>query len=262
MARNMKAKKHLGQHFLTSKKALQSIVNAAHIQENETVLEIGPGEGMLTRALLDAGARVVAIETDADMVAVLQKTCEKEITEEKLVLVHDDVLKTRIDAHISEEYKLVANIPYYITGEILRRFLSSAVQPESMTLLVQKEVAERIARSKKETVLSLSVKCYGMPRYVETVSARYFSPPPKVDSAIVHIANISKDFFTDFSEERFFKVIKAAFSSKRKKLINNLSAFGSKEQLEKVLLASGISKDARAEDISLDAWAAFVNNLS
>lgn len=264
----MRAKKHLGQHFLTSKKALNTIVETAELKKGETVLEIGPGEGVLTHELLKIGAHVIAVETDADMIQILTERFKDEIDNKQLELIHGDAL----DVTVNNSYKLVANIPYYITGEILRRFLSHKHQPESMTLLVQKEVAERIAclrrgrgrqaRSKKETILSLSVKCYGHPRYVQSVSARYFNPPPKVDSAIIHIDGISKAFFTDFSEERFFKVVKAGFSSKRKKLINNLSSFGSKESLESKLLTAGISKDARAEDVTLEMWATLIKHLS
>ena len=248
------------------------IVDAAHLKKGETVLEIGPGKGVLTRALLDAGAKVVAVETDADMIAILEQEFKNEVTGKQLTLVHGNILNIPIDRYISGAYKLVANIPYYITGEILRSFLSRDLQPKSMVLLLQKEVAERIigipctslgTRSSKwkESVLSLSVKCYGTPRYVKTISARYFNPPPKVDSAIIHIDHISKDFFKDFSEEQFFEVVKAGFSSKRKKLINNLSSFGSKNELQEMLLQSGIPKDARAEDVPLDQWKVLVNNL-
>ncbi|PCI29809.1 ribosomal RNA small subunit methyltransferase A [Candidatus Kaiserbacteria bacterium] len=250
----MKAKKHLGQHFLTSKKALSDMIKAASVIKDDTVLEIGPGKGVLTTALLETGAKVIAIETDPDMMEVLNEKFPKEILSKQLTLIEGDILDLNIKNYVTGEYKLVANIPYYITGEILRRFLSSDYQPSSITVLVQKEVAERIAKSKKETILSLSIKAYGKPFYIATVPARYFTPKPKVDSAVLHIANISKDFFTELSEERFFKLIKAGFSSKRKKLINNLSAFGSKDFLEKTLTSLGLHTGLRAEDIRLEDW--------
>lgn len=255
----MKAKKHLGQHFLTSKAALRDILKAANLKKSDIALEIGPGKGVLTRALLDTGAKVVAIETDVDMVAVLSENFASEISSGQLILVESDILKIPLTTASFRnwgvsEYKVVANIPYYITGELVRRFLTAQLPPESMTLLVQKEVAERIAKSKKETVLSLSVKAYGHPRYVSTVSARYFSPPPKVDSAILHIDTISSDFFSDVKEERFFKVVKSGFSSKRKKLVNNLSSFGSKEEIKKVLSGLGLNESVRAEDVHLEEW--------
>lgn len=257
----MKAKKHLGQHFLTSKSALRDMLTAADVKSSDTVLEIGPGKGVLTRALLKTGANVVAVETDEDMLKVLNETFAIEINSKQLILVHADILSVSVNRYISGEYKIVANIPYYITGVVIKKFLTSPTQPTGMTLLLQKEVAERIAKSKKETVLSLSVKAYGPPRYVATVPARYFNPPPKVDSAILHIAHISKTFFENFSEERFFKVVKAGFSSKRKKLINNLSAFGSKEKLEKVLKGVGLHENLRAEDVSLEEWQKLVQTL-
>ncbi len=257
----MKAKKHLGQHFLTSKAALRDMLAAAAVKKNDTILEIGPGKGVLTRALLDTGAKVVAVETDEDMLHTLNETFSDEIDSKQLILVHDDILHVSVNRYISEEYKIVANIPYYITGVVIKEFLTSKTQPTSMTLLLQKEVAGRIAKNKKETVLSLSVKAYGLPRYVATVPSRYFNPPPKVDSAILHISNISKTFFEDLSEENFFKVVKAGFSSKRKKLINNLSVFGSKEKLEKVLKGLGLHENLRAEDISLEEWGKLANEL-
>ena len=195
------------------------------------------------------------------MITVLNETFATEISSGQLTIVHADVLNVRIQDVVPGEYKLVANIPYYITGEIIRRFLTSSHQPACMTLLVQKEVAERIARSTKETVLSLSVKVYGAPRYVTTVPARYFSPPPKVDSAVVHIADISRRFFDGIREDKFFKVVKAGFSSKRKKLVNNLSPFGTKESLISILQGMGLNENARPEDVRLDDWREIVRSL-
>lgn len=251
----MKAKKHLGQHFLTSKQALRDLLHSAAVTKGDSVLEIGPGKGVLTQALLGAGANVIAVETDEELVAELQE----QLHSDHLHLIHEDALDiTLSDSFFNQfntsSYKVIANIPYYITGELLRRFLTAEKQPESVTVLIQKEVAERIARSKKESILSLSVKAYGVPRYVSSVPARYFNPAPQVDSAILHVAHISRSFFDTITEERFFKVVKAGFASKRKKLINNLSTFGSKEKLQKAFVAAGISPDARAEDIPLATW--------
>lgn len=248
----MRAKKHLGQHFLTSKAVLRDMIAAANVGKSDTVLEIGPGKGVLTNALLKTGATVIAIETDQDMIDVLNEKFVDAITKKQLILIKGDVLDTPLS--IETEYKLIANIPYYITGEIIRRFLSSENHPISMTLLVQKEVGERIARSTKETILSLSVKVYGGVRYVTTVPSRYFSPAPKVDSAVVHISDISKKSFEFITEEHFFKVVKAGFASKRKQLVNNLSAFGSKEKIVKTLSELGLHKNVRAEDVGLTDW--------
>ncbi len=258
----MRAKKHLGQHFLNSRAALTTLVETAAIDPRDTIVEVGPGTGVLTRALLATGARVCAVEADADMCRVLEETFNAEIASGQLVLVHEDIRTVQLrDIIGTVAYKVVANIPYYITGEIIRSFLTAAHQPISMTLLMQKEVAERIARSKKESVLSLSVKAYGAPRYCMHVPRRYFKPPPQVDSAILHIANISRTFFDTVSEERFFKFIKAGFASKRKKLINNLSGFGAREALMRAFDRSGLSHDARAEELSLEQWRALIGEL-
>lgn len=263
------AKKHLGQHFLTSKKALREMLDAGNVTKHDTVLEIGPGKGVLTRALLDTGARVVVVETDKGMLPILEETFASECTTKQLTIVHEDILEVSLTTtnlsktpfNICGEYKVIANIPYYITGEIIRRFLVAENQPQTMVLLVQKEVAERIAKSKKESVLSLSVKAYGQPRYVSTVAARYFNPPPKVDSAVLAISNISKKFFEEITEERFFKVVKSGFSSKRKKLTNNLSSFGSKQHLETTLSRLGLNENLRAEDVSLEEWVSLAREL-
>lgn len=250
----MKAKKHLGQHFLTSKAVLQDMLSAARVMPSDTILEVGPGKGVLTQALLETGATVVAIETDTDMIEILEEKFDEYIANKKLTVVHEDVLNLSVHSFITGDYKLVANIPYYITGEIIRRFLSSEKPPLCMTLLVQKEVAHRIARDSKESVLSISVKVFGQPRYVTTVAARYFNPAPKVDSAVLHIENISKNFFNEISEDHFFKVVKSGFSSKRKKLVNNLASFGSKEKILDTLKNVGLNENVRAEEISPDQW--------
>lgn len=251
----MRAKKSLGQHFLKSRKVIADMVSAANVKESDSVLEIGPGKGVLTEALLSTGAKVFAVEKDEALAETLKEKFEEEIKSGALKLVEGDIL-TAAPAYWSGggAYKIVANIPYYITGEFLKKFLSAKNQPESMTLLVQKEVAERIARSKKESILSLSVKAYGTPRYVQTVRAREFSPPPKIDSAILHIGNISKDFFADMNEEKFFELVKAGFIHKRKLLARNLESITRMENITQAFVACSISEKARAEDLALASW--------
>jgi 16S rRNA (adenine1518-N6/adenine1519-N6)-dimethyltransferase len=163
-------------------------------------------------------------------------------------------LRNDVDSvDLSGGYVLAANIPYYITGEIIRQFLTAQTQPRTMALLIQKEVAKRIT-STKESILSLSVKAYGTPRIVEKVSRTQFSPPPSVDSAILAVTNISKDFFIDISEDSFFTVVRAGFASKRKFTANNLSVVFDKEKVRSAMLSLSISEKARAEDISLAQW--------
>lgn len=230
------------------------MVTASGASPSDTVLEIGPGRGALTRALLESGARVIAVETDASLISVLAETFPDAITNRTLTLIHADIRTWDQKEVRRKPYKLVANIPYYITGEIVRMFLEAEHQPTSMTLLVQKEVAERmVARDGKESVLSLSVQAYGTPCYVGKVPARDFSPAPKVDSAIIHIRDISKTFFIDCTEKQFFTAIKAGFSSKRKKAVNNLSNLSDKKEVVSILSALGLT-EARPETIHIKQW--------
>lgn len=253
----MEAKKFLGQHFLTSEAAVAAMVSAGEVTEKDTVVEIGPGKGVLTRALLDTGATVIAIEKDTDLIPELRKRFQKEIEAGKLVLQEQDV---REFVPPTGQYKLIANIPYYITGDIIRQFLGSENGPSIMVLLMQKEVARRIvANDKKESVLSLSVKAYGIPEYVQTVKAGSFMPKPKVDSAILKVSNISKNFFDTLAEKSFFTVIKQGFSEKRKQVINNL---GDKENARAALANAHLSETIRAEDIPLEKWKELATHLN
>jgi 16S rRNA (adenine1518-N6/adenine1519-N6)-dimethyltransferase len=254
-------KKSLGQHFLSSPHYLKLIADTAHISPGRQVLEVGPGEGALTAQLLARGAVVTAVEKDRRLIPLLQEKFAKEITEKKLILIEADILRLDISSHFSalpeggpQEYTLVANIPYYITGAILEKFLSAKHQPASMTLLVQKEVAERIARDKKESILSLSVKAYGTPRYIKTIPAGAFSPPPAVDSAILAIEDISRrNFIHAAQEKRFFELVRAGFAHKRKLLARNVETILGKGSAD-ILTSAGIPEAARAEDVGLERW--------
>ncbi|MEX0931493.1 MAG: 16S rRNA (adenine(1518)-N(6)/adenine(1519)-N(6))-dimethyltransferase RsmA [Candidatus Paceibacterota bacterium] len=250
------AKKSLGQHFLRSERALKKIIEVSSASANDTVLEIGPGEGVLTDELLKTGARVVAVEKDDSLIPFLEKKFEKEIAEKKLTLIHGDALTLAVDEVCEQGYLLVANIPYYITGAILRKYLAGSVQPKCAVLLVQKEVAERIvARDKKESILSLSVKVFGVPAYIETVKAGSFSPPPKVDSAILAITDIGRGVLTEKEEAMYFALVKAGFGSKRKQLINTVVSVGiPKDFFLSFLEKQGFSSTIRAEDMPLSAW--------
>lgn len=244
----MLAKKSLGQNWLHSESAARAIVGAAEIKPGETVLEIGPGQGFLTKFLLGAGAKVLAIEKDDRAIPLLQTTFASEIPEGRLTLLHGDALETPTP---TGKYKLIANIPYYITGQILRQFLGSENQPERMVLMVQDEVAKRIvARDGRESLLSISVKAYGEPEYIQKVKAGSFTPAPKVDSAILLIKNINKNNFTkqNISEEKFFALVKRGFGSKRKMLRNHLGL--SEEEFAKC----DILPTTRAEELHLEQW--------
>ena len=257
----MFAKKSLGQNFLMHAQTAARIADAAELTPESTVLEIGPGTGMLTKELLARAGHVIAIEADLELVPVLQERFASEIAAQKLDLIYGDV-RSFDPATIKKPYSLAANIPYYITGEIIRMFLTASHKPTQMTLLVQKEVAERIARSKKESLLSLSVKAFGVPQYCFTVPRGAFKPAPNVDSAVLTIRAIRADAFANHaSEERFFEILRAGFSQKRKRLAKNLEQVSARTDIEAAFAAEGLSLNIRAEDVSLSQWTALVGHL-
>lgn len=251
----MRPKRSLGQNFLMHPRIAERIVHTAKIGVADTVLEIGPGKGMLTRVLLERAHHVIAVEADAELVRVLQDTFAAAIDSKHLALFHSDIRAFDPASLAPTPYFLVANIPYYITGEIFRQFLSARHKPRSITVLVQKEVAERVARHKKESILSVSIKIYGVPKYEFTVPRGAFVPSPKVDSAVLSIANIQHNVFGSQKEEEwFFTVLKAGFAHKRKLLAGNLSALASPDKVQKGLDYAGIAQKARAEDVAPTSW--------
>ena len=263
------AKKSLGQHFLHSPSALALIIEAACLRQGESVLEIGPGTGILTHALLEAGAEVTAVEKDYRAYELLKndRSLAEYAGQGKLKLVNGDILECDPVSMLKSpgSFSIVANIPYYITGAILERFLEHGPRPDKMVLLVQKEVAERIvARDGKESILSVSVKAFGTPKIIATVPRGAFVPPPTVDSAILSIGNVSDRLLKDsgVTAERFFKIIKAGFAHKRKFLIRNLEAIAGPERLEEAWQKSGLDKKARAEDIPVEKWLELTGEIS
>ncbi len=272
MKYEIKPKKYLGQNFLANKFVLRNIIKIAQVSHGDTVVEIGPGTGALTEYLLQAGADVIAIEKDKLLFSLLEEKFSHYLKNGQLILIANDVLEFDVDNELpgimkndTPKYKLVANIPYYITGEILRMFLSANLQPETATLMLQKEVAQRIiASNNKESVLSISVKAYGKPKYALKVPASCFKPSPKVDSAVLRISGISKNFFkeNEITEKCFFKLVKTCFSQKRKKLSNNLRKLLG-EHIDKKLLIQmkqmGIHENMRAEDLNFEQWGKLAN---
>lgn len=261
-----KAKKSLGQHFLTDTHILGKIVDAGNVSREDTVLEIGPGRGALTRALLDTGARVIAVEKDENLAALLRETFKEYYEDTRLIIIEGDILEMRgvLEAEFSDAqeggvrsggYKVVANIPYYITGKILRFLFSLSRLPTSIVLLIQDEVARRITvkEGEKESVLSLSIKAFGTPSYRGKIKAGSFSPAPKVDSAILSIEHISRDYFDAHTEDQFFSVIKKAFSQKRKTLQNTLFQ-ENKERGVHILASLDLTPTVRPEELTLDEW--------
>lgn len=257
----MRAKKSLGQNFLMHARTAERIADGALISKEDTVLEIGPGTGMLTKPLLARAKRVIAVEADGELAQQLRETFAIEISEGTFELIEADI-RAFDPTTIQQPYKLVANIPYYITGEIIRTFLTTKNKPSSMTLLVQKEVAERIARAKKESLLSIAVKTYGTPKYLFTVPRGAFVPAPNVDSAVISITDISAPFASSTEEDRFFEILRAGFAHKRKFLANNLAEVAEKEAVETAFSAESVSAKARAEDLTLQTWKELAKRLS
>ncbi len=261
------AKKSLGQNFLKSEPALKKMCEAGEVNNHDVVLEIGPGKGALTTKLLLVAQKVLAIEKDRELFDFLKEKFSSEIKSGKLELINGDILEIDVKNYglKSGQYKIIANIPYNITGAIFKKFLSSTEQPKTMVLLVQKEVAERIvARNGKESILSLSVKTYGTPKYMMKVAKRFFNPAPKVDSAIIAITNISKANFKDnYDEKNFFNIIKAGFAHKRKVLRKNLEFFQKTPgQIDEIFEKLKINSKARAEDIKFEIWLEISRYLS
>jgi 16S rRNA (adenine1518-N6/adenine1519-N6)-dimethyltransferase len=198
-------------------------------------------------------------------VKILEEKYNEEIKNKKLILIHKDVLEFEPSVYGIEEgkYKIIANIPYNITGAIIKKFLSETLRPKMMVLLVQKEVAERIvARDKKESILSISVKAYADPLYMMKVGKRFFSPSPKVDSAIIAIRDIHLKYFTNKKEElAFFTILKAAFAHKRKVMRKNLEDIAPKEAIDILFTELSIDQKVRAEDVEAQLWPQIVKKL-
>ncbi|MEA1929558.1 MAG: 16S rRNA (adenine(1518)-N(6)/adenine(1519)-N(6))-dimethyltransferase RsmA [Patescibacteria group bacterium] len=257
----MRAKKSLGQNWLNSAAIRSKIIKAAKLGTKDAVLEIGPGRGFLTGALLKQAGKVVAVEKDDRLISFLNNRFSGAVETGKLVVIHGDI----VDQALKGKYKVVANIPYYLTGQILRQLLTAVQQPELVVLMLQQEVAERIAttarrgaRTKvKESLLSLSVKVFGQPRLVARVAARHFTPRSKVDSAILLIDEISRDrLATKGEEERFFTLLKKGFAHKRKLLASNLNVSTD------VLESCKIEPKARAEELTLEQWLCLTNFIN
>lgn len=268
---SVRAKKSLGQHFLRSRSAIEAILDAASLKDGDLVLEIGPGEGALTQGLLRRGGTVIAIEADARCVTSLRERFANEISQGTLRIIHGDVREegTAQVAFSDEmlgiaEYRLVANIPYYLTGYLFRLFLEKLRQPTRIVFLVQKEVAdEACARGGKEGLLSLSIKAFGTPHYVRKVGREAFSPPPKVDSAVILIDDIDRERVPKALERRYFAIVKAGLGSRRKMLLGNLvRAFpGHRAHIEDAFRDLSIERGVRGEDLPFERWLALVRSL-
>jgi 16S rRNA (adenine1518-N6/adenine1519-N6)-dimethyltransferase len=248
-------KKSLGQNFLFDDAILAQIVGWANLKAADQVLEIGPGLGSLTRQLAGQAGRVVAVELDDRFLPILQG----ELADfDNIELLHGDILAQDPAALFQDSYKVVANVPYYITGAILRHLLGAARKPSLLVLTVQKEVAERItAVPPHMSLLAVSVQYYGETQKLKTIRAGAFWPRPDVDSTVVRIDLGDKPgaSFDAAAEQRFFRIVRAGFGQKRKQLQNNLRQLGlSRTDVAALLAKSGIDGRRRAETLNLAEW--------
>lgn len=245
-------KKHLGQHWLHDIAMLTAVAEAAEVTSSDTVLEVGPGLGTLTQVLTKQATQVIAVEFDPD----LARDLPSRVNATNLEVYNEDILQFDLSA-LPTDYKVAANIPYYLTSKLVRLLLESPNPPSVMALLVQKEVAERMAaRPGDLSVLGISAQFYADVTLKEVVPAEFFTPPPKVDSQIVQLKRRSTPLFNDVSPKDYFRVVKAGFSEKRKKLRSSLSGGLQlpKTEVDKLLEMANISPDARAQELTLEQW--------
>ncbi len=257
---NLSPSKKYGQNYLITDAPIKKMIEVAELKKTDTVIEIGPGFGVLTFVLVEKVKRVIAFEIERKLIDYWEENKSN-----NLEIVWGNVLSelTTYSLRLTA-YKVVANIPYQITSNLLRVLLEAENKPESITVMVQKEVAERIcAKPGDMSVLAVSVQYYGEPKIVVRVSKGNFWPSPKVDSAVLHIRIKDKGIRNKRFDEEFFKVVKAGFTNKRKQLWRNLSEGLklSKEDVKKILIDVVGNEKVRAEDLSVDNWKDVVSKL-
>jgi 16S rRNA (adenine1518-N6/adenine1519-N6)-dimethyltransferase len=269
----------LGQNFLKDMEVVKKIIASANLSTDDFVIDIGPGEGVLTAALAERAGKVLAIELDDKLIAPLKKRFS---ADKNIEIIHGDILKINLSGLIKNQklqtknYKVIANIPYYITSKIIRQFLEAEIPPKEMILMVQKEVAERIVALPREipavgrdakrilrgrpgqmSILAVSVQYYADAEILFAVGKESFSPVPEVDSAVIRISHIVERGSPDTEEAtQFFRTVKAGFSAKRKTLANNLSngLHMDKSTAEAAIKKIGLKPNVRAQEISIEHW--------
>ena len=249
-------KKELGQHWLKDRAILSEIADSAHILPSDTVLEIGPGLGTLTSELLARAKNVVAVEYDKE----LARKLPAQFPGTSLEVKNEDILQFDLDS-LPKGYVVVANVPYYITSKIVQKLMTAANKPRTTVLLVQKEVAERIAAQPGDmSVLSLSAQVYARASLGVEVPREYFTPPPKVDSQVVILQTRPIPLISTDDERDFFRIVKFGFVEKRKKLRSSLSGglHMTKDEVDKILSQTDIPLDARAQELSITQWKALL----
>ncbi|TSC56871.1 MAG: hypothetical protein Greene071421_381 [Parcubacteria group bacterium Greene0714_21] len=252
--------KRLGQNFLTDRKVLAKILLASDLSPQDTVVEVGPGLGVLTKALAEKAKKVIAVEKDPRMVEILTEELKNF---SNVDVVHGDILKLDTKYQIlNTKYKVVANLPYYITSPVIRKFLEAPHKPKLMVLMVQKEVAQRICTNPPDmSLLAVAVQFYAKPKILSYVSKTSFWPIPKVDSAILKITPITADINAD--ARGFFKIVKAGFKQPRKQLLNNLAnGLGVKKEIIVQWLENNhIKPNQRAETLGVETWIRLAKNM-
>lgn len=254
------AKKSLGQHFLIDEQVLDAIVSAVETDDGETIVEVGPGPGVLSQRLVEKDRPLIAVEIDDDYIEPWKSLMK---TVDHAQIIHQDVLEYEPPA---EPYLVIANIPYYITSAILRHFLITHAdrRPRALVLLIQKEVAQRICDRKKPTLLSWMVRVYAEPEIVTLVPGSAFFPPPKVDSAVISLKCFEEPLVEERMIEDLFGVMERCYQQPRKTLLNNLLS-GSGESKEEILARlekAGVDGGMRPHQLSLDEWKALTTSVS
>jgi 16S rRNA (adenine1518-N6/adenine1519-N6)-dimethyltransferase len=269
---DLQAKKGLGQHFLVNSSILHNITQAAELTPSDLILEVGPGIGVLTHALVEQAGWVIAVELDKQMAEALKETL---VPHQNYSIINRDILdidprdlilqeKSKFPSEIVDHtnYKLVANLPYYITQPIIRHFCESKLKPRIMIIMVQKEVAKNIvAKAGDLRILAISVQFYGKPEIMGYVPAGNFFPVPKVDSAILKITLHTKPLYQVTSEKNFFRIVRAGFCATRKQLANSLAQGLAipKSEVISLLLKAGIASQKRPETLTIEEWARLEN---
>ena len=250
--------KSLGQHWLKDRDILADIANDAELSIDDFVLEIGPGLGTLTSEILRRAGRVLAVEFDAE----LARKLPGQFPGKQLEVVNEDILQFDL-SRLPAGYKVVANVPYYITSKIIEKLMTAENKPSTVVILVQKEVAERVAARQGEmSILAVSAQVYAETRLGVEVPKEYFTPPPKVDSQVVVLETRETPVVKPDDERLFFRVVKAGFSSKRKKLRSSISAGLALDKLatDQLLTSAKVDPNDRAEDLSLEDWLRIMEN--
>lgn len=244
--------KNLGQHWLKDDEFLEAMIVAGEVKSDDVILEVGPGPGALTELLVKQARRIVAVEFDSDLARALPLA----VQDENLEVTHSDILKYDFSS-INEPYKVVANIPYYLTAKLVRILLTSPTPPSSITLLIQKEVAVRLAaKPGKMSILGVSAQLYSEVSLHDIVPPEAFTPPPKVFSQIVHMRLRTEPVFSDIDNQDLMKLVRAGFSEKRKKLSNSIAGGLQLEKAEiiDVIKSVGLKELCRAQELTLENW--------